>query len=136
MGSYNTFSIQEFAHASDFDDGIKDAFSDTETIVIDDDKQSLDTKQYCDTEEKMYEEIVNSNKIDLLNSFTGSNMDLNDDSDIGEAVSSRGCASHYYKPSGVENSSVQAQQYDSSGNSIVDNDAASPTDEGSSTKML
>ena len=90
--------------------------------------------QYCDTE-KMYKKILNSATSVSLPSITGSNIDFNEDSDSGEATSSRGCASHYYKPNGVENSSVQAHQYDSSGNSIIDNDT-SQMDEGSSTKII
>ena len=90
--------------------------------------------QYCDTE-RMYKRILNSASSVSLHSITGSNSDLNEDSDIGEATSNKGCASHYYKPSGVGNSSVQAHHYDSSGNSIVDNDT-SQIDEGSSTKMI
>lgn len=127
------FHNQAFV-ASDFDDDFKDTISDIETLS--DDKQSLsDTVPCCDTE-KMLKEIGSPNTSDSLlslESITGSNIDSNTDNDIGEAASSRGCASHYFNPNGVDNSSVQAQQCDS-GNSIIDNDV-SPTDEGSSTKM-
>ena len=91
--------------------------------------------QYCDTE-RMYKRILNSASSVSLHSITGSNSDLNEDSDIGEATSNKGCASHYYKPSGVGNSSVQAHHYDSSGNSIVDNNETSQIVEGSSTKIV
>lgn len=119
---------------SDFDDDLKDAISDTETIIIDGDRQSLfDVVQYCDAE-KMYRRIINSDILDStvsLKSITGSNIDLNgNDDDTGEAAFSSGCASHYF-PSGVENPSVQT----SSGSSIVDNDS-SQTDEGSTAKIL
>lgn len=121
--------------ASDFDDNIKDAISDTETIIVDGDGLSLfDAMQYCDTE-KMYRKIVNSNTFDSALSLQsiGSNIDFDNSNCSGQAASSRGCASHYFNPNGVENSSTQTHQYDS-GNSIIDNDAGQ-TDEGSSTKM-
>ena len=123
---------------SDFDDNIKDAISDTETIIIDDDKLSLfDAMQYCDIcTEKMYRKIINPNTFNSALSLQsiGSNIDFDNSNCSGEAASSRGCASHYFNPNGVDNSSTQAHQYDS-GNAIVDNDA-SQMDEGSSTKML
>jgi len=87
--------------------------------------------QNCDTD-KMYRKITNPNLLNSvlsLQSITGS--DCSGNSDYGEAASSRGCASHYFKDS----SSAQVHQYDSSGNSIVDNDT-SPIDGGSSTKIL
>ena len=128
--------IQDFELASDFDDTIKDAFSDTETITMNEDKQSLfDAVQYCDTE-RMYKRILNSASSVSLHSITISNSDLNDDGDIGEATSSGGCASHYFNPNGVGNSSVQAHHYDGSGNSIVDNNETSQIVEGSSTKIV
>ena len=106
---------------SDFDDDLKDAVSDTEIIIIDDDELSLfDAMQYCDTE-KMYKRIINSDTFDSalsLQSITSS-TDFNGCNDSGEAASSRGCASHYYNPNGVENFSTQTHQYDS-GNSIID----------------
>ena len=76
--------------------------------------------QYCDTE-KMYKRIINSNSFDSALSLQSieSNIDFNSCNDSGEAASSRGCASHYYNPNGVENFNTQTYQCDS-GNSIVD----------------
>ena len=121
--------------ASDFDDNIKDAISDTETIIVDGDELSLfDAMQYCDTE-KMYRKIINSNTFDSALSLhsIGNNIDFDNSNCSGQAASSRGCPSHYFNLNGVENSSTQTHQYDS-GNSIIDNDAGQ-MDEGSSTKM-
>ena len=132
---FNAFYIQAFI-GTDFD-YIKEE-SEVESIPDEDLCNVFDnTLKHCDTEKKMYERITNPSIFDStssLASITGSNIVSNgDDSDIGEASSSKLYPSHYCKPNGVDNSGTQMHNYDS-GNSVVDNDV-SLIDEGSSAKM-